>query len=341
MTAAPLKAQPSGPTVSRLIADTIGREMERDERVLVMGEDVGAMGGVFNCTRELQSRFGEWRVRDTPIAEMSFVGMGVGLAMRGYRPVIEIMFADFLTVCLEQIVNAAAKIPYMSGGRMKMPLLIRTAGGSIGSAAQHSQCLWGMMAHWPGLRVVAPSCPADYRGLTAAAIRSDDPVILFEHKSQLNRRAELFHRPDIGPGGTHLTPIGVASVARKGSDVTVVSISAAVEWALEAADEVADEGISTEVIDLRSLVPMDMTTVCTSLARTGRLLVVDEDFHSFGMSGEVVARAVESLGPGALRAVRRLAMPDVPLPAAKTLEDALMPGPGAIASALRDMAKGA
>jgi len=341
MSAAPQNAAKGAPTVSLLIAETIGREMERDDRVLVMGEDVGGMGGVFHCTRGLQDRFGEWRVRDTPIAEMGFVGMGVGLAMRGYRPVVEIMFADFLAVCLNQIVNEAAKIPYMSGGRIPMPLVIRTAGGSIGSAAQHSQCLWGMMAHWPGLRVVAPSCPADYRGLMAAAIRSDDPVILFEHKSQLNRRSDLFQRSDVGPEGDYLVPIGKASVARKGSDITVVSISAAVEWALEAATEVAKEGISTEVIDLRSLVPLDMETVLISLRKTARLLVIDEDFLSFGMSGEVVARAVEGIGTSGLRAVRRLAMPDVPLPAAKTLEDALIPSSNAIATALRDIAKGA
>ncbi|MCB1495363.1 MAG: alpha-ketoacid dehydrogenase subunit beta [Bauldia sp.] len=329
------------PTVSFLIAETIGREMERDPSILVLGEDVGGLGGVFNCTRGLQEQFGEWRVRDTPIAEMGFVGMGVGLAMSGYRPVVEIMFADFLGVCLEQIVNAAAKIPYMSGGRVTMPLVIRTAAGSIGSAAQHSQCLWGMMAYWPGLKVVAPSCPADYRGLTASALRSEDPVVIFEHKSQLNRKSDLFARPDIGPQPEHLVPIGKASLARDGTDVTIVTISAAVEWALNAAESVAGEGIDAAVVDLRSLVPMDMETVTSSLAKTGRLLVVDEDFRSFAMSGEVVARAVEAMGPGALRQVRRLCMPDVPLPAAKSLEDAVMPGPEKIAATLRDMAEGA
>lgn len=335
-----MKQTPAAPTVSFLIADTIGREMERDEKVLVIGEDVGGLGGVFNCTRGLKDRFGEWRVRDTPIAEMGFVGMGVGLALAGHRPVVEIMFADFVTVCLEQIVNAMAKIPYMSGGRAKMPMVVRTAGGSIGSAAQHSQCLWGMLAHWPGLQVLAPSCPADYRGLLASAIRSDDPVVVIEHKSQLNRRAELFARPEIGRAGEHLVPIGKASVARRGGDVTVVTISAAVEWSLEAAADVESDGIAAEIIDLRSLVPLDMEPVLASLSKTGRLLVVDEDFHSFGMSGEIVARAAEGLPAGRLREVRRLCMPDVPLPAAKTLEDAVMPDRTAIASVLRDMARG-
>lgn len=329
------------PTVSYLLSEAIGHEMERDEKIIVLGEDVGGLGGVFNCTRGLKDRFGEWRVRDTPIAEMGFVGMGVGLAMAGYRPVVEIMFADFVTVCLEQIVNAMAKIPYMSGGRMSMPMVIRMPGGSIGSAAQHSQCLWGMFAHWPGLKVLCPSCPADYRGLETAAIRSDDPVIVVEHKSQLNRKVDRFVRSDIGPKGSHIVPIGKASIARQGSDVTVVAISAAVEWALEAAADAAKNGVDAEVIDLRSLVPMDTDTVLASVAKTGRLLVVDEDFRSFGMSGEVVARTVEGLRPGELRQVRRLCMPDVPLPAAKTLEDAVMPGREAIATALGKMAKGA
>jgi len=312
------------PTVSKLMAETIEQEMDRDPRVLVLGEDVATMGGVFNCTRGLNARFGDWRVRDTPISEMSFVGMGVGLALSGYRPIVEIMFADFLTVCVEQIVNAAAKIPYMSGGRAQVPMLIRTAGGSIGSAAQHSQCLWGMMAHWPGIQVIAPSCPADYRGLLTAAIRSDNPTILFEHKSQLNRSADLFARPDTGPDGAHIVPIGMASVAREGSDVTVVSISASVDWSLFAAAALEGRGISAEVIDLRSLVPLDIDTVLASVEKTGRLLVVDEDFQSFGMSGEIIARVIERAVPGKLRQVRPFCMPDVPLPSAKTLEAAVM-----------------
>ena len=327
-------------TVSEAICEAICAEMEIDEKVLVLGEDIGVYGGVFGATDGLLARFGADRVRDTPVSEMAFTGMGVGLAMAGYRPLVEIMFADFVTVCLEQIVNAMAKNTYMSGGRARVPMTIRMAGGSIGSAAQHSQCVWGALAHWPGLKIVAPSCPADYRGLTASAIRSDDPVIVIEHKSQLNRRADRFLRPDVGPDGDHLVPIGTASVVRTGGDVTVVAVSAAVEWALEAAADVEAEGIAAEVIDLRSVVPLDMACVASSLEKTGRLLVVDEDYQSFGLSGEVVARAVERMGPGALRQVRRLCMPDVPLPAARTLEDAVLPGRGAIAAALKEMSGG-
>jgi pyruvate dehydrogenase E1 component beta subunit len=309
--------------------------MERDPRIIILGEDVGALGGVFNVTRGLEARFGPWRVRDTPISEMGFVGMGVGLAMAGYRPLVEIMFADFVGVCLEQIMNAMSKIPYMSGGRVRMPMVVKTAGGSIGSAAQHSQCLWGLFAHFPGMVVATPSCPADYCGLMATALTSNDPVIFIEHKSQLNRKSSLFRRPE--PGGAPI-PFGKASVVRSGNDMTIVAVSAAVEWAMGAADEAADDGIDAEVIDLRTIVPMDIATVAKSVARTRRLLIVDEDFRSFGLSGEVITRTIEELGPGGLSRVARCCMPDVPLPAAKTLEDAAMPGPKAIAAAIRNIA---
>lgn len=324
---------PPKSTASRLLAEAMRHEMERDASILILGEDVGKLGGVFNATRGLQETFGEWRVRDTPISEMGFTGMAVGLAMAGYRPIVEIMFADFVGVCLEQIVNAMAKIPYMSGGRVKMPVVVRMAGGSIGSAAQHSQCLWGAFGHWPGLKVIAPSCPADYHGLLTAAIRSDDPVIFIEHKSHLNRRADTFRRPEIGAIG-EAAAIGKAAVARPGRDLTLVSISAAVEWALEAADDLAAEGIEVEVIDLRSLVPLDIETVLASFAKTGRLLVVDEDFLSYGMSGEILARVAET---GATGQMRRLCMPDIPLPAALSLETAVMPGRDAIAARVREM----
>lgn len=332
-----MSARPAAadPTVSQLLSATIGAAMESDPRIVVLGEDVGALGGVFNVTRGLQARFGPWRVRDTPISEMGFVGMGVGLAMAGYRPLVEIMFADFVGVCLEQIMNAMSKIPYMSGGRVRMPMVVKTAGGSIGSAAQHSQCLWGLFAHLPGMVVATPSCPADYCGLMATALAGDDPVIFIEHKSQLNRKSSRFRRP--APGGAPV-PFGQASIARAGDDVTIVAVSAAVEWAIAAAEAAAEDGLEAEVIDLRTIVPMDVATVAASVARTRRLLVVDEDFRSFGLSGEVIARTVEELGPGGLSKVARCCMPDVPLPAAKTLEDAVMPGPQAIVAALRKIA---
>jgi pyruvate dehydrogenase E1 component beta subunit len=321
------------------IAEGIAQEMERDSSVLMLGEDVGRLGGVFGASRGLQAKFGPERVIDMPIAEMGFSGMGVGLAMAGMRPIVEIMFVDFIGVCLEQMFNAAAKIPYMSGGRQRMPMVFKTAGGCIGSAAQHSQCLWGLFGHLPGMKVVVPSSPADHKGLMAAAIRSDDPVVFIEHKRLLLSKARDSLQGTEVPEGDFVSPIGQARVAREGNDVTLVTLSLQVEHALRVASELEGE-ISVEVIDLRSVVPLDMETVARSVARTGRLLVVDEDYLSFGLSGEVVTRCLEMLGSGAMRQVARLAVPDVPIPAALTLERAVVPGPELIAARLRDMAKG-
>lgn len=323
---------------SQAVAESLMQEMARDESVVLLGEDVGRSGGVFGSSRDLLERFGPMRVRDTPISEMSFTGMGVGMAMAGLRPVVEIMFVDFMGVCLEQIYNAMAKIPYMSGGRVKMPMVIKTAGGNIGSAAQHSQCLWGTFAHLPGMHVVAPASVRDHKGLMAAAIRSDNPVVFIEHKGLLLKKAKDFLTGSEVPEDAFVTPIGKAGVARKGGDITLVTLSAGVEYAMEAAAEVAAEGIDAEVIDLRSIVPLDTETVAASAARTGRLLVVDEDYLSFGLSAEVVVRVLEKLGPTALRQIRRHAVPDVPIPAALSLEEALVPGPASIARVLREMA---
>jgi pyruvate dehydrogenase E1 component beta subunit len=324
-----------------LIAEAIAEEMERDDRVLCVGEDIGRAGGVFGATKGLLDRFGPDRVVDAPIAEMAFTGMGVGLAQAGMRPLVEIMFADFIGVCLEQVYNAAAKIPYMSGGRQRMPIVFKTAGGCIGSAAQHSQCLWGLFAHLPGLKVVAPCSPRDHKGLMTAALRSDDPVVYIEHKALLLRRVRDFrHNPAI-PQGSFTVPLGKAEIVRSGSDVSLATLSATVEHALDAAEEIQGEGVSVEVIDLRSVVPLDHATVAASAARTGRLLVVDEDYQSFGLTAELALRVLRETGFGALRQVERLAVPDVPIPAALSLERAVVPGRDSIASKLRDMARGA
>ena len=324
-----------------VIAEAIMLEMERDESIVCIGEDIGKAGGVFGATRGLQERFGADRVLDAPISEMAFTGMGVGLAQAGMRPLIEIMFADFIGVCLEQVYNAAAKIHYMSGGRQRMPIVFKTAGGCIGSAAQHSQCLWGLFAHLPGLKVVAPCNPHDHKGLMAAALRTDDPVVFIEHKALLLSKGRDFrHHPDV-PDGAYTVPIGQAAVVRPGSDVTLATLSATVEHALAAAETVAGDGISVDVIDLRSVVPLDTDTVAASAGRTGRLLVVDEDYLSFGLSAELSMRVIEKLGMGGLRQIDRLAVPDVPIPAALTLERAVVPNPDMIAERLRHMAQGA
>ena len=244
--------------VSQAIGEAIKLEMDADDKVLVFGEDVGRSGGVFAVTRGLQEQFGEWRVRDTPICEMGFTGMGVGLAMAGYRPVVEIMFVDFIGACLEQVMNAMSKIPYMSGGGVRVPMVLKTAGGCIGSAAQHSQCLWGTFAHLPGMVVVCPSSPYDYKGLMAAAIQSDDPVVFIENKRQLNQKIDAFPLPENVPEERYTVPLGQAKVVREGSDLTLVTISASVQDAIVAAAELAGEGIDVEVVDLRCLVPLDI-----------------------------------------------------------------------------------
>jgi acetoin:2,6-dichlorophenolindophenol oxidoreductase subunit beta len=256
--------------------------------------------------------------------------------MAGYRPLVEIMFVDFIGVCLEQVMNAMSKIPYMSGGNVKISMLIKTAGGCIGSAAQHSQCLWGLFAHLPGLYVVAPSNPYDYKGLMASSLESDNPVIFIEHKALLLKKAETFLNGGHVPEERYTLPLGKANVVQQGSDITLVTLSASVEYALEATRLLNDT--SVEIIDLRSVVPLDIETVVTSVAKTGRLLVVDEDYLSFGLSGEVVTRVIETLGPLALKQVKRHAVPDVPIPAAKTLEETVVPGVASIKNVLEEIA---
>jgi pyruvate/2-oxoglutarate/acetoin dehydrogenase E1 component len=327
--------------VSVYIAEAIGLEMELDERIVVLGEDVGRLGGVFGATRNLQRRFGERRVRDTPISEMAFTGMGVGLAMAGYRPLVELMFVDFLGVCLEQVYNAMAKNHFMSGGRVRMPMVLKTAGGLLGAAAQHSQCLWGTVAHLPGMHVVVPSCPYDYKGLIASALTSDDPVVYIEHKGLLVRKASDFRHGAEVPQERFVVPIGEAAIVRVGSDLTLATLGASVTDALAASEELALEGVDVEVIDLRSVVPLDVETVAQSVARTRRLLVVDEDYLSFGVSGELVTRVLEELGPRGFDSVARQAVPDLPIPAALSLEQAVVPSAASIADAARELIRAA
>jgi pyruvate dehydrogenase E1 component beta subunit len=311
--------------------------MEADDRVLVLGEDVGRMGGVFGATRGLQDRFGIWRVRDTPIAEMSFTGMAVGLALEGYRPIVEIMFADFIGVCLEQVYNAAAKNRYMSGGHVAMPIVFKTAGGILGSAAQHSQCLWGLFAHLPGLRVVVPSCPRDFKGLMAASVACPDPVVFIEHKALLlHRPGDFRHGTDV-PAERYQEPLGRAAIVQPGHDLTIVTLGLSVTHALSAADALADRGASAEVIDLRSVIPLDVDTVAESVQRTRRLLVVDEDYRGFGLSGELITQVLERVGPNGLTAFARHAVPDVPIPAARSLEEAVVPSAESVLAAARDL----
>lgn len=323
--------------LSQCIAESLKLEMERDESVVVLGEDVGRQGGVFGASRGLQKSFGSHRVLDTPISETAITGMGVGLAMEGYRPVLEIMFVDFMGVCLDQIYNAIAKNHYMSGGRVRMPVVIKTAGGCIGSGAQHSQCLWGTFAHLPGLQVVAPSNPYDAKGLMASAVVSDDPVVFIEHKKLLLTRAEDFPFGADVPEERYEIPIGKASVIREGSDVTIATLSGTVISSYAAAERLASEGISAELIDLRSIVPLDVETVAASVAKTGKLLVVDEDYLSFGLSAELITRVMET--GTEIKKFARHAVPDVPIPGALTLEAAVIPGVDSIYSAVQRLVR--
>lgn len=326
--------------VFQAIAEAIGQEMERDERVFVMGEDIGVWGGVFGMASGLYGKFGAERVMDTPISEMGFVGAAVGAALEGMRPIVEIMFVDFAGACFDQILNHASKIHYMSGGAMKVPVVITTAiGGGYNDAAQHSQCLYSLFAHLPGLKIVIPSSAYDAKGLMIQAIREDNPVMYFLHKgvAGLVWMAPNPRATGPVPEEPYTIPLGVADVKREGSDVTIVAVSLMVHRALDAAEELEKEGISAEVVDLRTLVPLDKDTVVNSVKKTHRLLVVDEDYLSYGMTGEVVASVVERAFDYLDAPPKRLAVPDVPIPYSDPLEDFVRPDAAKIVAAAKEL----
>jgi pyruvate/2-oxoglutarate/acetoin dehydrogenase E1 component len=338
-------ALPPGPpthrlTTSKAMVEAIAAEMERDPSVVYLGEDVGEYGGIFSSTAGLLERFGPTRVIDTPISETAFIGLGIGAAVEGMRPIVELMFADFMGVCLDQIYNHMAKIHFESGGNVKVPMVLTTAaGGGYSDGTQHSQCLWGTFGHLPGMKVVVPSNPADAKGLMTAAIRDDNPVVYVFHKGVMGLpwMAKNERAIDDVPVGEHIVPIGEARVARAGADVTVATLSLSVHHALDVADQLANEGIDVEVLDLRSVVPLDRDAILASVARTGRLVVVDEDYLSYGLTGEVAAVVAEH-DPTLLQApVRRVAVPDVPIPYARGLEDAVLPRHTRIERAIREV----
>ena len=326
--------------MARAISEAIAQEMERDPSVFVMGEDVGKYGGIFGATQGLLERFGPERVMDTPISETAFLGATIGAAAEGLRPIAELMFVDFFGVAMDQIYNHLAKNTYMSGGAMKFPVVIMTAiGGGYSDAAQHSQTLYGLFAHVPGLKVVVPSNAYDAKGLMIQAIRDDNPVMYFFHKGLLG----LGWMPSPPSAATpvpeepYTLPFGKAEVRRVGRDVTVVGVALTVHRAMEAAEELAAQGVELEVIDLRTLVPLDRETVFESVRKTGRLLVVDEDYRSFGLSGEVIASVVER-DPSVLQAPPvRVALPDVPIPYSRPLEQFVLPGKQHIVDAVKRM----
>ena len=314
------------------VAEGIAREMRRDSTVVCIGEDIGAAGGVFKTTVGLFDEFGPDRVWDTPISEQAIMGAAMGAAMTGMRPVAEIMFSDFLAVCWDYLANEIPKARYMTGGQVTVPLVVRTAnGGGLGFGAQHSQAVENWALTIPGLKIAAPSTPADVVGMMASAIRSDDPVVFFEHKG-------LFASKGEPAPPEHVVPLGQANVARRGSDITVVGLASTVPMALMAAERLAADGVSAEVIDLRTLIPLDVRTVMASLERTSKLLIVEENPYQGGW-GATLASIVADEGFELLDApVRRLAADNVPLPFADALENQVIPTVDKVVSAVTMLA---
>jgi pyruvate dehydrogenase E1 component beta subunit len=308
-------------TYRQALNDTLGEELARDPNVLLMGEEIGKFQGSYRITEGLQSEFGAKRVVDTPIAEEGFVGLATGAAMLGLRPVVEIMTINFILVAIDQIVNHASKIHYMFGGQARVPLVIRSPSGGVGQlAATHSQSFENWFAYCPGLKVVAPATPYDAKGLMKAAIRDDDPVIFIESLALYDTKGEVPQE------GDYTVPIGVAEVKRAGTDVTVVAYSRMTVVALQVAQQLEAEGISVEVVDLRSLRPLDRKTMVESVKKTGRAVVLEEDWRSYGIGAEVAATLQEEAFDYLDAPIVRVAGVEVPLPYAAKLSQASKPG---------------
>ncbi|MBE3094514.1 MAG: alpha-ketoacid dehydrogenase subunit beta [Actinobacteria bacterium] len=306
-------------TYAQAVAEAIDEEMQRDKNVILMGEDVGIKGGNFGQAVGLYKKYGEWRVKDSPISENSFVGLCLGAALTGLRPIVEIMYSDFLTLAMDQIANQAAKIRYMSGGQAKVPLTIcTTIGMGRSTAAQHSQSLQALVCHIPGLKVVMPSSAAEAKGLFKTAIRDDNPVIFFEHRIEFNKTYEV-------PEGEYMIPFGVANILKEGKDITIVGTSNLALKALQAAEELTKEGINAEIIDPRTLVPLDRVTIIESVKKTGRLLIVDEGYERCGVAGEIAMSILKDVFYHLNAPIERLTTPNVPIPFSPVLEFPLIP----------------
>lgn len=311
------------------IARALDEELERDENVIFFGEDVGKSGGVFKVTPKLYEKFGGKRVRDTPISETAIVGAGVGAAITGLRPVVEIMFADFAAVCLDQIVNQAAKMRYMSGGQLKVPLTMRLPqGAGVSFGGQHSQCCESWFMGAPGLKVAVPSNAADALGLLKTAIRDDNPVVFLEHKGQYSETADV-------PSGEHLVPFGEAKIVRQGKDVTIVAVQRMVGVAMRAADQLAKQGIDCEVIDPRTLVPLDFDSILRSVKKTNRMITVEEGTHAGGWGGEVVTRVMTEAIWSLDAPVLRVTMGETIIPFSFPLEQHITPNEERVIQAVR------
>jgi pyruvate dehydrogenase E1 component beta subunit len=311
----------------RAITEALNEEMARDENVFIIGEDVGGPGGAFSATKDLLEKFGERRVKDTPISESAIVGLAIGAAAQGLRPVAEIMFMDFLTVCMDQIVNQMAKMRYMFGGVYKLPVVIRApCGGGLNAGPQHSQCLESWFAHVPGLKVVMPATPYDVKGLLKTSIRDDNPVLFIENKALYAMKGEI-------PEEEYLIPIGKADVKREGKDATVVATSRMVHQALEAAKTLSNEGIEVEVIDLRTISPLDKETIFKSVEKTSKLVVAHEAVKAFGIGAEIAAMVCEEMIDCLDAPILRVGAPFVPVPF--NLENFYLPNSGDVVKAVK------
>lgn len=322
-------------TYAKAIREALCQEMRRDKNVFIIGEDLGIYGGAFGVTYGLLDEFGEERVRDTPISELAIVGTALGAAITGMRPVAEIMFMDFITLAMEQIVNQAAKIKFMFGGRAKVPMVIRTpAGSGTGAAAQHSQSLEVWFTHIPGLKVVMPSTPYDVKGLLISSIRDNNPVIFVEHKLLYKTIGEV-------PEEEYEIPLGVADIKRKGEDLTIVAISIMVQRAISASEELEKEGISVEIVDPRTLKPYDKNTIIESVKKTGKVIIIHEACKTSGFGAEIAAMISESEAFDYLDApIKRLGGLDIPIPYNRNLERHAVPQVEDIINAVKELVSG-
>lgn len=321
-------------TLSKAVNEAIAEEMRRDPTVLVMGEDVAEAGTPFKVLSGLVEEFGRERVVDTPISEPGFMGIAVGAAMTGLRPIVDLMFGDFLFLAMDQLCNQAAKTHYMSGGKLSVPLVLRTnLGATRRSAAQHSQSLHALVAHIPGLKVALPSSAYEAKGLLKAAIRDDNPVVIFEDKLMYQEKAQV-------PEEEYLIPLGAANILRNGSDVTLIATSSMVQVASKAAEILAAERISAEVVDPRTLVPLDEKTLLESVRKTSRAIIVDEGHQSFGVTAEIASRITEKAFYHLDAPVQRMGAMDVPVPFSPALEDLTVPTPEKVAVRARALVRG-
>ncbi len=320
-------------TMREAISQALMEEMDRDPAVFILGEEVGVWGGTYAVTKGFYDKYGAERVKDTPIAENAIIGAAIGAAMVGQRPIAELMTINFAFSAMDYIVNQAPKLHYMFGGQFKLPLVIRTVGGGGRQlGATHSHTPDAIFAHFPGLKVVSPGTPADAKGLLKSAIRSDDPILFIEHATMYQIRGEV-------PEGENLIPIGKSKVQREGKDVTVVTYSKGLELSLKAAEELAKEGIQIEVVDLRTLRPLDMGPVLESFKKTNRAVVVEEGWKSFGVGSEIVARIYEQAFDYIDAPILRVAQKEVPLPYNRTLEQAALPQVEDVIAAVKEVMK--